>query len=165
MHWLRSIPLEKELAAGTLSEKSKYFYFLIPCLLFPPAGYLFDLITPGSTNSNWTTYVVDLCGYAVGIVLTVIGYRWCSAIYAARNERGFIEAVIILSLPILIRLILLFFPISIGLALLTPFWPVTISGNIASILFELSWFALLIRSFQRLGARAGGSFADDEPAR
>ncbi len=154
MYWLRSLPLEKELASGTLPEKSKFLYILVPALFGPPSLILSFFLSPQVTMAKNSTFqMLHLACSVLFAVIAFVGYRDCFRTYAEKNQSGFIESAIILSFPITIRLILMFIPTCVAsIWFKTPEQIALLSGTVGT-LFNTSFFLLLSRSLRRLGRR------------
>ena len=157
MHWIRSLPLETELATDKLSEKSKFIYFLIPLFLTPPSTILSQALPPllAYSDRNSSVTLIQVAASTITFFIIFLGYRHCFYLYHLRNRKSFIESMVILSFPICIRLFLIFFLIFVAeiFAVHKLPWIFASVFCATSIAFNVTFFHQLRNSIDRLGTR------------
>ena len=158
---LSSRKLEQTLANNSLSEWGKVKYIILPALivsLFPPPYFLRPSHGqyPPMLNS-----LIGLLFVIINVVITYNGIKKCFGTNQKTDGENFFERFFILSIPVFIKFILIFFILSIGLVIgmqsLKESFPILYKRY--PIIFSLSlpfitwlYYHLLSDSIRRLGA-------------
>ena len=101
MYFWKTESLAAELRNGTLSQKDRFRYlltFLIITALFADVSYYISE-APSTVAISESTLVV---------LITIFGTIWCYRTNKSGDDLEFIERFICLSLPVLVRLIVIF---------------------------------------------------------
>lgn len=101
MHFWKTSNLQSELKNGTLSQADRFKYFFVfivlTTIVMEIAGYI-----PSVSSFEKST------GSVLNIIVTIVGTIWCYKVNKAGDNSDFIDRYICLSLPVGVRVIVVF---------------------------------------------------------
>ncbi|HOO77522.1 MAG TPA: hypothetical protein PK636_01760 [bacterium] len=153
--------LEKALVTGTLDNWVKAKYIVIPAVVFAPFAATVAFFSPRIGEKPSGLYLLtQFAFYIATMFITYFGMKLCFRANEKIDGKNFIERFSILLLPVALKLYCICLPLTIVATMIVSALVGADSGLIRAnllifgplmVVFPLIYYALLFRSFRRLG--------------